>query len=70
MPNEPSAVVNASPLVALAAALDDFRLLGQAVERFVVPGEVFDELLAGAERDSTAGLVRASACLLANPGGG
>ncbi len=59
MPNKPSLVVNTSPLVALAAGLDDFQVLAE-VATLVVPGEVLAELAAGADRDQAAALVRAS----------
>lgn len=58
---KPSPVVNSSPLIALAAALPDFDLLGKIVERFIIPGEVIEELDAGGLRDSTADLVRRAA---------
>lgn len=66
MPNKPSLVVNTSPLVALAAALDDFHVLGEVVQ-LVVPGEVLVELEAGADRDQTASIVRSAACCLVRP---
>jgi predicted nucleic acid-binding protein len=59
MPNKPLVVINTSPLVALAAALDDFRVLGEVLS-LVVPGEVMAELEAGSERDVAAKLVRAA----------
>lgn len=61
MPNKPSLVINTNPLVALAAALDDFRVLDDAVT-LIVPGEVIAELEAGAERDDTAKAIRAARC--------
>ena len=39
MPNKPLLVINTSPLVALAAALEDFQVLGE-VASLIVPGEV------------------------------
>ena len=59
MPNKPLLVINTSPLVALAAALEDFQVLGE-VASFIVPGEVMAELESGAGRDETARLVRAA----------
>lgn len=61
MPAKPSLVINTSPLVALAAALDDFGVIGEAAN-LIVPGEVLAELKAGADRDETAKLVEAAAC--------
>jgi predicted nucleic acid-binding protein len=61
MPAKPSLVINTSPLVALAAALDDFSVIGQAA-MLVVPGEVMGELTAGAGRDETASIVASAAC--------
>lgn len=66
MPNKPSLVINTSPLVALAAALEDFQVLGE-VATLVVPGEVLTELEAGADRDRAAALVRISACCRVRP---
>ena len=59
MPNKPSLVINTSPLVALVAGLDDFRVLAE-VATLIVPGEVLTELTAGAERDQAAAVVRAA----------
>ncbi len=59
MPSKPSLVINTSPLVALAAGLDDFRVLAD-IATLVVPGEVLAELNAGADRDQAAVLVRAA----------
>jgi hypothetical protein len=53
MPSKPSLVINTSPLVALAAALDDFQVIGE-VATLIVPGEVQAELTAGANRDDVA----------------
>jgi len=61
MPTKPSLVTNASPLVALVAALDDFSVVDR-VATLVVPGEVLAELSAGAERDATARTIEAAAC--------
>ena len=61
MPNKPSLVINTSPLVALAAALDDFQIIGE-VATLVVPGEVMIELTAGAGRDDTARLIASARC--------
>lgn len=62
MPSKPLLVTNASPLVALVAALDDFSVIGK-VATLVVPGEVVAELRAGAERDPTSRIVeRADFC--------
>lgn len=66
MPNKPSLVINTSPLVALAAALDDVRVLGEVAE-LVVPGEVMAELEAGADRDHAASIVRSATCSLVRP---
>ncbi len=66
MPNKPLLVINTSPLVALAAALEDFNVLGE-VASFLVPGEVLAELESGAGRDETARLVRAASCCLVRP---
>ena len=66
MPNKPSLVVNTSPLVALAAALDDFHVLGEVAE-LVVPGEVMAELEAGADRDQAASIVRSANCCRVRP---
>jgi hypothetical protein len=60
MQNKPSLVINTSPLVALAAALNDFQVLSEVVT-LVVPGEVMAELEAGAGLDETAKLVRSAA---------
>lgn len=59
MPSKPSLVINTSPLVALAAGLDDFRVLAE-IATLVVPGEVMAELKAGADRDSAAVQIRAA----------
>lgn len=56
MPSKPLLVINASPLVALVAAVDDFCILGK-VATFVVPGEVLTELRAGVGHDATAQVV-------------
>jgi len=48
-----SLVTDASPLIALAAALDDLGVVGK-VATLVVPGEVLAELRFGAGRDATA----------------
>ena len=61
MPNKPSLVINTSPLVALAAALDDFQVLGQ-VATLVVPGEVMSELQAGSTRDDAAKKIESAPC--------
>ncbi len=61
MPNKPLLVINTSPLIALATALDHFQVLGEVAD-LVVPGEVLAELEAGAIRDQTVSLVRASSC--------
>jgi hypothetical protein len=62
MPIKPSLVTNTSPLVALAAALDDFGVIGQ-VAVLVVPGEVLAELQAGVKRDNTVEILeRAGFC--------
>lgn len=66
MPNKPSLVINTSPLVALAAALDDFQVLGDAVT-LIVPGEVMSELEAGAGRDEPAQATRATRCCSIRP---
>jgi predicted nucleic acid-binding protein len=67
MQNKPSLVINTSPLVALAAALDDFHVLAGVVT-LVVPGEVMAELEAGAGLDETAKLVRSAAwCAIRKP---
>ena len=66
MPKKPSLVIDTSPLVALAAALDDFQVLGE-VATLVVPGEVMAELEAGMGRDETAGLVEAAAWCIIRP---
>lgn len=42
MQNKPSLVINTSPLVALVAGLDDFRVLAE-VATLIVPGEVLTE---------------------------
>jgi hypothetical protein len=42
MPN-PCLMINPSPLVALAAALEDFDQVCKVLERIVVPGEVSEE---------------------------
>ena len=54
MPNKPSLVINTSPLVALAAALEDFQVLGE-VASFIVPGEVMAELQARTQRQGKFG---------------
>lgn len=54
---KPSLVVNSSPLIALVAALTDFGVIHQLVERFIVPGEVMEELAAGESKDLTATVV-------------
>ncbi|MBN9690885.1 MAG: DUF3368 domain-containing protein [Verrucomicrobia bacterium] len=59
MQNKPSLVINTSPLVALVAGLDDFRVLAE-VATLIVPGEVLTELTAGADRDHAAVAVRAA----------
>lgn len=59
MPNKPSLVINTSPLVALAAALENLQVIGDVVT-LVVPGEVVAELEAGADRDETATMIRAA----------
>lgn len=57
-------MTNTSPLIALAAALSDFTVLGE-VARWIVPGEVFEGPRAGELRDDTARLVEQAAfCLL------
>ena len=66
MLNKPSLVINTSPLVALAAALEDFQVLGEVV-LLVVPGEVIAELENGADRDETARLVKAAAWCVLRP---
>ena len=67
MPNKPLLVINTSPLVALATALDDFSVVGE-VAMLVVPGEVIAELKAGAGRDETARIVEAAAgCVVRSP---
>lgn len=60
MPVKPSVVVNSSPLIALVAALPDFDLLGEIVERCIVPAEVIAELNAGGQKDETAARVLAA----------
>ncbi|MBI5397363.1 MAG: DUF3368 domain-containing protein [Verrucomicrobia bacterium] len=67
MPKLSPAVINSSPLVALAAALDDLNALSRVVERLIVPGEVLEELKAGSGRDAAARLVEASACCEVRP---
>lgn len=66
MPTKPSLVTNASPLVALVAALDDLSVVGK-VATLVVPGEVLDELRAGAGRDVTAQIVQGVDCCRIRP---
>jgi len=66
MPTKPSLVTNASPLVALVAALDDFSVVGK-VATLVVPGEVLDELSTGAGRDATARIVQGANCCRIRP---
>jgi predicted nucleic acid-binding protein len=67
MPKLSHAVINSSPLVALAAALDDLITLSRVVERLIVPGEVMEELKAGSGRDAAARLVETSACCVVRP---
>lgn len=59
MPSKPLLVINTGPLVALAAGLDDFGVL-EELATLIVPAEVLAELAAGADRDQTAALIRAS----------
>ena len=61
MPNKPSLVINTSPLVALAAALDDFQIVGE-VATLIVPGEVMAELQAGSARDDAARRIQSASC--------
>jgi len=55
---KPSPVINSSPLIALVAALPDFEVLGQLVQKLIVPAEVLTELDAGGKKDDTAAIVR------------
>lgn len=57
---KPSPVINSSPLIALVAALPDFDLLADIVERCIVPAEVIAELVAGGLKDGTAARVQAA----------
>lgn len=66
MPNKPSLVINTSPLVALAAALEDFQVLGEVVS-LIVPSEVMAELKVGVNRDETARRVGAAAWCVVRP---
>jgi predicted nucleic acid-binding protein len=51
-------VINTSPVISLAAALEnDFSILEELFGAVVVPQEVFRELAAGAHKDSTADLL-------------
>lgn len=61
MPNKPSLVINTSPLVALAAALDDFQVIGE-VASLIVPGEVMAELQAGNARDDASIKTKSAPC--------
>jgi predicted nucleic acid-binding protein len=62
MPPKLPVVINTGPLIALATALDDLEALAHVALRVVVPGEVFTEFTAGAQRDDTAEKVRAVTC--------
>jgi len=50
-------IINTGPIIALTAAVGSLSWMGQLYDRVIVPGEVFDELLAGGPLANECGLV-------------